>query len=53
MPGDFSDEDMGVMFEFLRDLREGDLYLEIGVQFGRSLQFAKNYTLTFRIDYRV
>ena len=39
--GDFSDYDMSAIKPELAKLNEGSVYLEVGVQYGRSLAFAK------------
>lgn len=39
--GSFSRFDMAVMLPYLLDLKPGDTYLEVGVQYGRSLEFAR------------
>lgn len=38
-PGSFSAFDMEIMYDFIKDLTKNDVYLEIGVQYGRSLDF--------------
>lgn len=40
-PGSFSAFDMEVMYGFIKDLKEDDVYLEVGVQYGRSLDFVR------------
>lgn len=40
-PGSFSAFDMLIMYGFIKDLKPDDVYLEVGVQFGRSLDFAR------------
>lgn len=39
--GSFSRFDMEVMYERIKDLKESDIYLEVGVQYGRSLDFVR------------
>jgi hypothetical protein len=40
-PGSFSAFDMEVMDGFTKDLKEKQVYLEVGVQYGRSLDFVR------------
>lgn len=40
-PGSFSSFDMEVMYERIKDLKPTDVYLEVGVQYGRSLDFVR------------
>ncbi len=39
--GSFSRFDMEVIYGFVKDLKEEDTYVEVGVQYGRSLDFVK------------
>ncbi len=39
--GSFSAFDMEVMYERIKDLSKTDVYLEVGVQYGRSLDFVR------------
>lgn len=40
-PGSFSAFDMEVMYGFIENLKPSDVYLEVGVQYGRSLDFVR------------
>lgn len=40
-PGSFSAFDMEIMYDKVKDLTENDVYLEVGVQYGRSLDFVR------------
>ena len=40
-PGSFSAFDMEVIHKFVKDLKKDDVYLEVGVQYGRSLDFVR------------
>lgn len=40
-PGSFSAFDMVIMYGFIKDLKPEDVYLEVGVQYGRSLDFVR------------
>lgn len=44
LPGSFSAYDMEYLYEALKDMQENDVYLEVGVQYGRSLSFACKYS---------
>lgn len=39
--GSFSPFDMEVIYDKVKDLKEDDVYLEVGVQYGRSLDFVR------------
>lgn len=41
LQGSFSAFDMECLYPAIKDLKKGDLYLEVGVQYGRSLDFVK------------
>lgn len=43
VPGWFSQYDMAAIYPVLKDSQPGDVYLEIGVDRGRSLTFAKKH----------
>jgi len=40
-PGSFSAYDMAIMYDKIKDLTEDSVYLEVGVQYGRSLDFVR------------
>ncbi len=40
IPGDFSGDDMLILVDHIKNLKEGDNYLEIGVQYGKSAAIA-------------
>lgn len=44
LPGSFSRYDMEVMYGFIENLTKRDVYLEVGVQYGRSLNFVRQNT---------
>lgn len=39
--GSFSAFDMEIMYGFIKDLKKDSVYLEVGVQYGRSLDFVR------------
>lgn len=41
LKGSFSAFDMECLYPAIKDLKKGDVYLEVGVQYGRSLDFVK------------
>lgn len=51
-PGSFSQYDMAYLYEALHKMDENDIYLEVGVQYGRSLAFARKHSrgYVFGID---
>jgi hypothetical protein len=51
-PGSFSQYDISVILPELEKLSEQDVYLEVGVQYGRSLYIASKYSKakTFGVD---
>lgn len=44
LPGSFSAYDMACLFPALKTMTKDDVYLEVGVQYGRSLNFARKYS---------
>jgi hypothetical protein len=42
--GSFSAFDMECLYPALESMEKGDVYLEVGVQYGRSLNFARKYS---------
>ncbi len=44
LPGSFSRYDMDVIYPALAAMKKDDVYLEIGVQYGRSLNFARKFS---------
>lgn len=43
-PGSFSQYDMACIYPALEAMTENDVYLEVGVQYGRSLAFARKHS---------
>lgn len=45
LPGSFSQYDMKVIYPALKEMKVDDVYLEVGVQYGRSLDFARRHSV--------
>lgn len=44
LPGSFSAFDMECLYPAIKNMKEEDVYLEVGVQYGRSLDFVRHYS---------
>lgn len=44
LPGSFSRYDMECIYPALKSMKKDDIYLEVGVQYGRSLDFARQHS---------